>query len=848
MSEQAEPSEPSPQGVSGAPKGEGAQLAGNLLASAGAGAVKGAAVGGLHGAAVGAIKSASISFAKSKQGRTLIVGVAVLLCIVPMLALVLLSGLSAVLGVAGSEEAAQTESTDVVLNGADGSGTNVVMIDGEPVTIDMLSYLQDLTAGTVVPWQVVLSLTQSPGGAGAGTTTPPIQQGQVPEDLGECPATGLGVEEGLTPNALLVLRCGAAAFPQIDAWGGVGGRPNNPQSDHPNGRAIDAMTTFTGDYTDPEAIEVGWEMARFYADHAEDLGVHYVIYQAQIWVSTNNEGWVPYRHPSGATDDTNMHMDHVHISVFDDGSEAGSGGNTSPGTGGGAGGGIAQAGWGPFHLVEEPPESFEYTQEQAEDFEQSAQKITDWLAPRLTRLSTSSDDLRLGTGTVTLEDGQRIIISETESGATGEGSDRSALYNQTAWEAASKVRENFVTAISEMPIDEMDEDGAEVYYERALTWYLGQEYAEASTGGLCIPATTGDGSDPAELDGVVVNLSDGSVLPLNQTQLRNAATIIAVAGDLGIDVEGQAVSLMTALAESKLIRYGSTVYPGSETEADTDDSGSPYVGSDHDSVGLFQQRPQTGWGTWRELLDAEYSARAFFGGPDGPNSYGSGSEPPGLLDIDRQGLTLGQQAQAVQRSAFPTAYDPYEQAAYELLEILGGVTCSGAGQVSATGWARPTDPSVGITSVFGCRVPPPTSGVAAFHFGVDFAGPEGSPIYAAADGVVVYAGAPTPWHSGYVIIIDHGGGLYTEYNHMYSNGLLVSVGESVAGGQQIAKIGNAGNSTGPHLHFSMMTMDGDPLHPSYESFIDPVPVFIENGVDVWAGQTPKEAANKGPQC
>ncbi len=90
------------------------------------------------------------------------------------------------------------------------------------------------------------------------------------------------------------------------------------------------------------------------------------------------------------------------------------------------------------------------------------------------------------------------------------------------------------------------------------------------------------------------------------------------------------------------------------------------------------------------------------------------------------------------------------------------------------------------------------------HTGMDIAGPIGTPIYAADDGVVVYSG----WNSGgygNMIIIDHGGGLYTRYGH--STKLVARVGDRVKRGDVISLMGSTGRSTGPHLHFEVMRGD-----------------------------------------
>lgn len=136
---------------------------------------------------------------------------------------------------------------------------------------------------------------------------------------------------------------------------------------------------------------------------------------------------------------------------------------------------------------------------------------------------------------------------------------------------------------------------------------------------------------------------------------------------------------------------------------------------------------------------------------------------------------------------------------------LGALGCLGASAIGAstgtgapTGlWTAPLDAP--ITSVYGPRW-------GAFHAGTDFGAACGTPFYAAADGVVVYAGGPGHERyglTGYVIVVDHGGGIETTYNHMYAWGVGVSVGDRVNAGDLIGAVGNAGNSTGCHLHYGV---------------------------------------------
>ncbi|AKJ31323.1 M23 family metallopeptidase [Caldimonas brevitalea] len=111
-----------------------------------------------------------------------------------------------------------------------------------------------------------------------------------------------------------------------------------------------------------------------------------------------------------------------------------------------------------------------------------------------------------------------------------------------------------------------------------------------------------------------------------------------------------------------------------------------------------------------------------------------------------------------------------------------------------------TKPVEGHTSSgFGFRSDP-FSGRSALHTGLDFPAPTGSPIMAAAGGVVVRAEAHPQY--GNMIDLDHGNGLVTRYAH--ASRLLAQQGDLVKRGQVIAHVGSTGRSTGPHLHFEVL--------------------------------------------
>lgn len=138
-----------------------------------------------------------------------------------------------------------------------------------------------------------------------------------------------------------------------------------------------------------------------------------------------------------------------------------------------------------------------------------------------------------------------------------------------------------------------------------------------------------------------------NVTTLNPTQQANARLIIQVGRDLGVPDYGIVIALAAAMQESSMrnLDYG-----------------------DRDSLGLFQQRPSTGWGTPAQIMDPVRSTKAFFGGSQNPNP----GKTRGLLDIAGwQSMTVTRAAQAVQISAYPDAYAKWETSARAWLAMWG---------------------------------------------------------------------------------------------------------------------------------------------------------------------------------
>ena len=124
-----------------------------------------------------------------------------------------------------------------------------------------------------------------------------------------------------------------------------------------------------------------------------------------------------------------------------------------------------------------------------------------------------------------------------------------------------------------------------------------------------------------------------------------------------------------------------------------------------------------------------------------------------------------------------------------------------------------------VTSSYGYRRDPFT-GAGAMHSGLDFKGPTGSPIYAAAKGRVSFVGRKSGY--GKVVEIEHGNGLMTRYAHM--SAFKARVGQAVEPGDTIGAIGSTGRSTGPHLHFEVR-VNGRAVNP--RPFLEAAPDVLE---------------------
>lgn len=173
-----------------------------------------------------------------------------------------------------------------------------------------------------------------------------------------------------------------------------------------------------------------------------------------------------------------------------------------------------------------------------------------------------------------------------------------------------------------------------------LEWFQAQHGLRATGSVDAATAKALQAAPDSELHKVFVSPAD-----LGPEELANARTVIGVGKGAQIPEQGQVIALMTAMQESKFVNYTTPV--------------------DHDSLGVFQQRPSTGWGTPEQITDVPTSSKSFYGvAPFGSN--------PGLIQIQGwETMPPGEVCQAVQRSAFPDRYAQWEQFARDLLAQEG---------------------------------------------------------------------------------------------------------------------------------------------------------------------------------
>lgn len=429
----------------------------------------------------------------------------------------------------------------------------------------------------------------------------------------------------------------------------------------------------------------------------------------------------------------------------------------------------------------------EINAERANDYGKSAAFIARELNEVMRDTVTHLPDTAIGVGLTykQFEDGTEQRVPSTDPIDVEE-----QAISKAAW----------ITALKMLPLTNI-EVNAEAIFAAATT---------VTTGQTC-PA------DPHVPSGATPEVP--AVASLNASQSGYATQIVRATIDKKLPRQAAVIAIMTALQESTLRMWWNPKVPGSQAL-----SPEPAAqGTDGYSVGLFQQQVHGAafsWGTVEQAMDPIYSTGMFLDRL--------------VTVVGWQTMGNGKAAQTVQVSAHPTYYDKWEDQAETIVTAVtptgtvwgeaggeaaeGGhqhgeetspgesVDCgasgnTGGGQAgSIEGWVWPLE--AGTPAPYGWRFHP-IRHVWAIHYGTDIPQPAGTPIFAAADGVVIEArvyGSYGNW-----VLIQHANGMYSGYAHILDQGTLVTAGQTVTAGQQIAKVGSTGGSTGNHLHFEVRT-------------------------------------------
>ena len=197
-----------------------------------------------------------------------------------------------------------------------------------------------------------------------------------------------------------------------------------------------------------------------------------------------------------------------------------------------------------------------------------------------------------------------------------------------------------------------------------------------------------------------------------------------------------------------------------------------------------------------------------------------------LTESENQQMIMQAQLAALQDATSATVAG-YEAGVAEAARIAAERAAAEAAargiSVSGAGWTHPV-PNGYISSSWGPRdnfYIPGVGWTGSFHNATDLAAGCGSPIYAASGGRVTYAGAIGGGY-GYMVEINHGGGIRTRYGHVTSGGIEVGYGDTVGPGTLIARVGATGLATGCHVHFEVHDS------PAFNG-IDPEPFMADRG-------------------
>lgn len=318
------------------------------------------------------------------------------------------------------------------------------------------------------------------------------------------------------------------------------------------------------------------------------------------------------------------------------------------------------------------------------------------------------------------------------------------------------------------------------------------------------------GSDCGDSSSVVAvsSRTDG----LTSSQLANVQSIVDEGKREGVPTRAVLIALAAASQESHFTNYANDGQGGDLAPDQRGIAGSlalPHeaVGSDHGSLGVFQQQ-WPWWGSMTDLMTPARAASKFYAAL--------------LKVVGWQGMTVTEAAQAVQSSAYPDAYADDEAVARDLLGLSSASSGVEAAATSSTCESQadlPGDVVFPLPANSGYRDDHNFGGRgghwASVHTGDDFSVACGTPVLAVTDGTVVVR-TDQSWAGPWLVQVSTGTGqLTTWYAHMRR--LTVASGEHVTAGEQIGEVGDLGNATGCHLHLEVHPHGGS----IYRDDIDP---------------------------
>ncbi len=335
---------------------------------------------------------------------------------------------------------------------------------------------------------------------------------------------------------------------------------------------------------------------------------------------------------------------------------------------------------------------------------------------------------------------------------------------------------------------------------------------------------SGSGGCASEVQAAPMAVGGAGARGLGAAQRANAGTVITEGRRLGVPSQGIVIALAVASQESRFTNYANDGKGPDITVLQSGVSQSldlPHeaVGSDHGSVGIFQQQ-WPWWGDLQDLMDPATSADKFYAA---------------LLKVHGwQSMPVTAAAQEVQRSAYPDAYADDEVRARQLLaSSIGSPGVENASFTLGTAHDCATADTVATGPVV-FPLPRSASYVdqhnyggrgghwARMHTGTDLSVACGTPVLAATGGTVIIR-TDQGWAGRWLVQVSTGiGQLTTWYAHMRA--VLVHDGEQVSAGQQIGEVGDLGNATGCHLHFEVHPHGGS----IYQDSVNPSPWLAQH--------------------